>query len=230
MLLLFDIDLTLLTTEGAGMAALGDAGRELFGPHFDETRTDYGGRLDPVIITNLLLANNLEPTDDRRAAMRQGYRKHLAPHLAARNSRALPGVHDLIAALAPRPALTLGLLTGNFRETGLMKLHAARIDPSPFELNVWGDESPHPDPQREHLPAVALDRYRAAHAAPLPPHHATIIGDTVHDVSCALANGCRVLAVATGHASHTDLTAAGAHRVVNDLTNTQDILSWLLNP
>ncbi|MBX3323624.1 MAG: haloacid dehalogenase-like hydrolase [Phycisphaeraceae bacterium] len=227
MLILFDIDMTLLTTDGAGMAALGEAGRELFGSGFDETRTDYGGRLDPVIITNLLIANGQDVTLANCTAMRAGYRKHLEKQLASRTPRALPGVYTLVGRLSERSDLTLGLLTGNFQETGLMKLASSGLDAEPFVLNVWGDESPHTPPQREHLPAVAIERYRAWRDADLQPERVVIIGDTVHDVSCAIANGCRVLGVATGHATADQLSAAGAHKVLPDLSNTMEVLAWL---
>ncbi|HCT45912.1 MAG TPA: phosphatase, partial [Phycisphaerales bacterium] len=49
-----------------------------------------------------------------------------------------------------------------------------------------------------------------------------------HDVTCALDNDCRVLAVATGHATRQELEDAGAHLVVDDLTNTQDLLEWIM--
>jgi phosphoglycolate phosphatase-like HAD superfamily hydrolase len=227
MLILFDIDMTLITTEGAGMAALGEAGRELFGNDFDETRTDYGGRLDPVIIADLLRNNDLDPTPDHRAAMRVGYRKHLATQLSQRRPRALPGAQALVGALRGHTDTTLGLLTGNFEETGRLKLRACGVDCDPFVLNVWGDESPHEQPAREHLPAVALMRMRALRPAGFDAADAVIIGDTIHDVSCALANGCRVLGVATGHATADELSRAGAHRVVPDLSDTEDIIQWL---
>lgn len=228
MLILFDIDLTLLKSGGAGMAAMGDAGRELFGPEFDETRTDSAGRLDPLIIRDLISDNGLEPSAERCAQMRAAYARHLPARLSERGAHALPGVHELLALLRAEQAVMLGLLTGNFEETGRLKLEAAGIDASAFELNVWGDHSPHEPPARDHLPAVAMERYRADHDPELASERVTIIGDTAHDVACGLVNGCRVLGVATGRTSAEALLAAGAHRVVPDLSDADDILAWLL--
>lgn len=228
MLILFDIDLTLIKTGGAGMAAMGDAGRELFGPDFDERRTDFAGRLDPLIIRDLIADNALEPTLDRCAQMRAAYARHLPARLAERGAHALPGVQHLLSSLRDADGVILGLLTGNFEETGRMKLEAAGIDTTPFVLNVWGDHSPHDPPSRDHLPAVALGRYRADHDPHFQPERAVVIGDTVHDVACGLANGCRVLGVATGHTDAESLASAGATRVVPDLSDTESLLAWLL--
>lgn len=228
MLILFDIDLTLIKTGGAGMAAMGDAGRELFGPDFDERRTDFAGRLDPLIIRDLISDNGREPTPPRCAAMRAGYARHLPARLAERGAHALPGVHELLSRLRDSSGVVLGLLTGNFEETGRMKLEAAGVDTKPFVLNVWGDHSPHEPPSRDHLPAVALGRYRADHDPHFQPERAVVIGDTVHDVSCGLANGCRVLGVATGHTDQASLESAGASWAVPDLSDTAAILRWLL--
>jgi phosphoglycolate phosphatase len=54
-----------------------------------------------------------------------------------------------------------------------------------------------------------------------------VIGDTPHDVQCALAHGCRCLGVATGRSSVRELLAAGASRAVEDLSDTQGVLTWL---
>ncbi|MCL4220441.1 MAG: haloacid dehalogenase-like hydrolase [Phycisphaerales bacterium] len=229
MLILFDIDLTLIRTAGAGMKAMGDAGRELFGRDFDETRTAYAGRLDPLIIRDLIRDNGLEPTPDRCAAMRAGYARHLPARLASLEALTLPGVHELLARLRRTPQVTLGVLTGNFEETGRMKLAAAGVDSTPFVLNVWGDQSPHEPPAREHLPAVAIERYRCDRDPGFAADRVTIVGDTVHDVSCGLANGCRVLGVATGYTDIATLKRAGAHRVVPDLSDTEDVYHWLLH-
>ena len=56
MLILFDVDATLITTSRTGIQAMGLAGRAAFGDSFDEHRVEYAGRLDPLIIADLLTA------------------------------------------------------------------------------------------------------------------------------------------------------------------------------
>lgn len=232
MLVLFDIDLTLIDSSGVGMRSMVAAGRRLHGPAFTADGVPFGGQLDPLIVALMLQRVGVDPTDDAMLAFRAEYRAVLADAVRAPGlARALPGVPALLDALERHPAApTLGLLTGNYEETGRLKLVAAGIDPDRFAVRVWGDDSPHRPPDREHLPLVGFDRYRALRGRPVPPEHVTLIGDTTHDVRAARVNGCRVLAVATGHVSAADLAAAGATRVVPDLSDTEDLAAWITTP
>jgi len=230
LLILFDVDATLISTSRAGIAALGLAGRSLLGRGFTTERTEFAGRLDPLILRDLLVDNALKPTPERLAALRDGYRTRLPPLLAdpTRRCMMLPGVPELVTALAGRRNVTLGLLTGNYEDTGTIKLRACGLEPGRFALRVWGDESPHDPPARDHLAALALERYASVHGQRLEPSRALIVGDTPHDVSCARAAGMRSLAVATGHHTVEALSVTGADRVVSDLQKTSEILAWML--
>lgn len=227
MLTLFDIDGTLLLSEGAGMRALVAGGRSLFGDAFTSEGIEYAGRIDPLIVLDVLRANDVEPTTEHRSALRDAYARELA--VARYNANALPGVHALLDALEAVEDHTLGLLTGNFEETGSMKLRAAGIDPDRFRVRVWGDHSPHDPPSRDHLGHVGLSLYERLHGITPPPERVWIVGDTVHDVACARAAGCRVIGVATGRSSVSQLSDAGADAVFEDLTDTEEVLTWLTN-
>jgi phosphoglycolate phosphatase len=229
MLILFDIDATLITTSRSGVLAMQDAGRVLHGSTFTIEGTEFAGRLDPLIIEDLLRANRIALSSAAVDAFRAGYRDHLAARLTdPAIARALPGVITLLNRLRPLPDVTLGLLTGNFPETGVMKLRACGIDPAWFTIQVWGDESPHTPPSREHLPAIGLARYALRHSRQLHPSRVTIIGDTPHDIACALANSCRALGVATGSFSASDLAAAGADLALENLADTDRVVAWLI--
>ncbi len=230
MLILFDIDATLLTTTRAGIKAMGFAGRELYGPSFDEHAVEYSGRLDPLIIRDLLTIHGYPVNADAIQGFRDGYRRHLGALLEDRSlARPCPGVMDLLGALPKTPGVTLGLLTGNFPETGGMKLRAAGIDPDWFPITAWGNESPHHPPARDHLPPVALARFAARTGQAIDPRRVVIIGDTPHDVSCARAHGLRSLAVATGMFTVDQLAASGADRAVETLVDTRGVIAWLLD-
>ena len=132
MLILFDVDATLITTSKAGVHAMGRHGRSTYGDHFDEMRIEYAGRIDPLIIRDLLLAHEIEPTDDAAEAFRLGYKQHLTellnPDGEPSPAQPCPGVPDLLDRLEDIPELTLGLLTGNCPDTGAVKRAAAGID------------------------------------------------------------------------------------------------------
>ncbi len=236
MLILFDVDATLITTSRTGIAAMGDAGRSLFGPQFDENRVQYAGRLDPLIIADLLAVHGQDASTAAIEAFRRAYRDHLERLLSSRPgvARPCPGVRTLLERLRAARADTagiapaLGLLTGNFPETGSIKLRAAGLDPGLFQVQVWGCDSPHSPPARDHLPPVAMERYRRCIGGALSPRQVVIVGDTPHDVACARAHGCRSLGVATGSYSVAQLRDAGADLTLTDLSATEDVVQWLI--
>lgn len=230
MLILFDIDMTLLESDHIGIELLEDAGRDLFTEGFTAEGISFGGGLDPVIIHQMLINNKQQSTPENIRALREHYHAGLDRTANQRPiARALDGAHDLVNATREHAGIdAIGVLTGNYPETGTIKLRSAGFNPDQFLVNAWGDASPHPEPRRSHLPPVAIQNYRAAKSRDIDPEQVIIIGDTVHDVTCALDNDCRALAVATGHASRSELEEAGAHLVVDDLTRTQELLDWIM--
>jgi phosphoglycolate phosphatase len=224
LLLLFDIDMTLITTGGSGMKALREAGADLFGPAFTTEGIEFAGRLDPLIIGDMLRLNGVEDSAQHRGALRAGYRRHLEARLREPGiARALPGVHDLLGLLGGAD-VTLGLLTGNFEETGTLKLRASGLDPGAFEVRVWGDDAGGLMPRRQDLVPVGVERFERLRQR--KAKGVTIIGDTPHDVECAKAHGRRCLAVATGQ--YAAETLRGADLVVGDLSDARGVAGWLV--
>ena len=234
-LILFDIDATLLATGGAGMRAMAAAGRRLIGPWFAADGVDYAGRLDPLIITDLMMANGVSPSDDVLSRFRDVYVEELGRVLSIERGRSLPGVDSLLMRLRDESTVAMGLLTGNIESGGLLKLAACGIDAALFAVRIWGD-APWREgasrattvPTRDDLPPAAHIEYQRIYGSSIAASSITIIGDTPHDVRCAKVNGCRSLAVATGRFSHEQLTAIGADRVVHDLSRDADLHEWLL--
>lgn len=222
MLILFDIDGTLLVTRGAGKRAFLDACRAVLDRSVDATRVRFAGNTDPRLFRAFCEQVGVEFTAELHESFAETYRSNLERELAgSEDVRVLPGVHAILDALASQPRVTLGLLTGNYARTAPLKLRAVDIDPDRFHVQVFGDEGE----RREDLPPVALARHAAR--AGVAPAEAWIVGDTVADVACARASGLPCLAVATGLDSLETLERAGAHRVVLDLARTDDVLRIL---
>lgn len=225
MLLLFDIDGTLLLTQKAGIRAMGDAGRELFGQDFTYDGVEFSGRLDPLIWQDLAAVNGVEH-EAHHLSFRQTYARFLATRLADGScATALPGVLPLLEGLRDIDHVTLGLLTGNYPETGQLKLRSAGIDPEMFSVRAWGVDGTH----RRHLPQIAMQRYVEKKGVSLPFESVVIIGDTPHDVDCGRAHSCRVLGVGTGAFAVEELIECGADLAVPDLSDTRAVMSWLLS-
>ncbi len=235
MLILFDVDATLITTSRMGIAAMGLAGRGLYGPGFDESRVSYAGRLDPLIIADLLRSHGVEVSDEEVSRFRRGYREHLERLLMTPGlAKPCPGVLELLGALESRASSggasggAMGLLTGNYPETGAIKMRASGVEPDRFVIQVWGSDSPHLPPAREHLPVVGMRRYEERFGRRIEAQRVTVIGDTPLDVGCAKANGCRSLGVATGPYGVEELRGAGADLALTDLSETERVMEWLL--
>lgn len=226
MLILFDIDGTLLLSKRAGLRAMQTAARELYGDHVTFDGVDFAGRLDPLI-WNDVAANHGIDAEVEHDRFRQAYARHLRILFDQEAlARLLPGVKELIEALQQREAITLGLLTGNYPETGRMKIETAGLDPDIFPVAAWGCDAE----SRSELTPVAMRKYEALQGQAIEADQVIVIGDTIHDVLCATDHGCRSLAVGTGPAySLEELKACGADLVLDDLSDTNRILGWMLN-
>lgn len=225
MLILFDIDGTLLLTRNAGARAMTDAGRAMFGDHFTLDGIAISGRLDPLIWFDAARAAGLDDPMAHHDRFRATYGEQLRRRLAEKPTAVLlPGVRELIDALTNNGRPTLGLLTGNYPETGRLKIESAGLDPDIFTITAWGCDGAH----RRDLPGIALDLYQQRHGRTLDGGQVVIIGDTPHDVDCAQHHGCRCIAVATGRYSVDELAECNPDLVVENLSNTASLMEWMM--
>lgn len=223
MLVLFDIDGTLLSASGAGSRAMIAAGRELFHESFTTDGVVFAGGLDTLIWGQLCAVNGVADTPAHHDAFRARYAAHLRRGLAEGAARTLPGARELVDALDEAGRGTLGILSGNWPETGRLKLASSGLDPARFPVSAWGDDGAH----RAALVPAALLRYARHAGAELAADAVVIVGDTPADVACARENGCRSIAVATGGFARAELEATGADLVVEDLRATEALLGWI---
>ncbi len=224
-LLLFDIDGTLLLTDGAGMRCMARAGREVFGPALSWEGIELSGGLDPLLVAEAAAASRIAVAPGSVEDFRRRYVAFLERELGggACPVRVMPGIHDVLAGLRGRAGAALGLLTGNYPEGAAIKLRAAGIDPAWFEVTAFGDEAG----SRPALVALAKSKYEAIEGAPVDPSRVVVIGDSPRDVEAALANGCVAFAVATGKYAAEDLRRRGAHVAVRDLSDPSPLLDLL---
>jgi phosphoglycolate phosphatase-like HAD superfamily hydrolase len=224
-LLLFDIDGTLLLTDGAGLRAFDHVGRTLFGAHFSWDGIMTAGGLDPVLFAEAAVANGLDDDPAHHDRFQAAYLERLAVELEVgrRGVRAMPGIVELIASVRQRwlerGDVVPGLLTGNYTRAVPLKLGAVGLNPDWFEIHALGDEAP----SRPDLAALALRRYERRFGAAIDPGAVVVIGDTPRDVHCAKAHGCVAFGVATGRYTVDDLRREGADVVVEDLADASPL-------
>ena len=225
-LLLFDIDNTLLYSGGAGGLALNLAFAELFGIEDGFAGMDFAGRIDVSIFREAADRHHLEGDFAALLArFKEAYHRYLEATLpraqAEGRGRVLPGVRELLAAISGRPEAVPGVATGNFRQGAMMKL-------SHYGLDAYLRDGAYGDDAEERAGLVAIAIQRLARQAPDDGHQVYIIGDTPLDVLAAKANGALAVAVATGRYGEAELRACGADLVMPDLTRWRDLLPRLL--
>jgi phosphoglycolate phosphatase-like HAD superfamily hydrolase len=211
-IVLFDIDGTLLLSGGAGLEALSRVFRLRYGLADAASGMEVHGLTDPAILRGIARSRlSRELSDEEIAQLAALYTETLQEVLDASGSRfrLLPGARDAVEVLAARGDVALGLATGNFEPAARAKLRRGGLH-GHFAFGGYGSDSE----DRFELTRLAVERGRRA-AGPDAP--VLLVGDTVHDVRCALAAGAECLAVATGNASEATLEAEGAHWVVPSL-------------
>ena len=223
-LVLFDIDGTILWTDGAGRRAVHAALSDVFGS-VGPSGTMFDGKTDRQIVRELMRLDGHADAhiDERMDASIASYVANLQRELAAPDAsppRLLPGVTTLLDALEARDDVVLGLLTGNVEPGARAKLAAVGIEFDRFRVNAFGSDHE----LRPELPEIARARGEAALGRPLAGRDVVVIGDTPADVQCGRGIGARAIGVATGRYSTEQLAEHGAAAVFADLTPTLDVV------
>jgi phosphoglycolate phosphatase len=222
---LWDIDGTLINAAGFGWRMVQQAYRQVCGEPL-VTVVQLAGRTDRAIYLEALASSGRDDRD--LAAMYQAIAvlaRAGRDDLLAGGGRALPGALAAISALGSRSGVMQSILSGNLRALGLVKLDAfGLLDRLDIELAAFGDDHT----VRADLVEVTRGLYRARD--PLAPDpDVVLIGDTPLDIAAARESGAGIVAVATGHYSAAELTAAGAPIVLPDLTDSDRVIEAVLS-
>lgn len=201
---LFDLDGTLLNSiDGILQSFAHTLDTHLPGHGID--RMTMIRKIGEPLLSQMLQFSNGNATLAPR--MVETYRRH---NLAILPTFALyPGVHDTLMALRARRLIT-GLVTSKVRESTAISLKAHALEPL-FDLILTADDTtahkPHPEPLLE-----------AARRLGLPPAAILYVGDSTHDIRCALGAGARMAAALWGPFAHEELLALQPHHALRDLT------------
>jgi len=216
---LFDIDGTLLLTEGAAREAFASAVEAHFGVVDDLRDIAFAGRVEPLILADILARHRLELRDGDEARFWNGVFDRMRRLLDPPRGRLLPGVLPLLDALAREPAWRLGLLTGNMTEMARIKLDRFGIA-GRFAFGAFGEQAP----DRNALARELVARLGRQHG--IAPRRCVVVGDTEHDIACARAAGARVVAVATGGSGREVLARHAPDLLLDDLGDAPGLVRW----
>lgn len=227
-LVLFDIDGTLLLSDGAGRRAINRALQEVFGA---TGPSDYrfDGKTDPQIVRELmrLAGHGDEHIDARMQRLFDSYVRCLRDELynpEHRKPYTLPGVPQLLDALERESSVILGLLTGNLEAGANAKLEAVGLDPRRFRVGAYGSDHEH----RPELPAIARNRTRKQLGIDVRGEAMVVIGDTPADLTCGKSLGASAIGVATGRYSADELRMHEPLAVFADLSDTDAVTRAIL--
>jgi phosphoglycolate phosphatase-like HAD superfamily hydrolase len=216
---LFDIDGTLLLTQGAGRDAMSLALRDQFGVEDDLKGVAFRGRTDLVILQDICERHGLAFRDGELARFLDRVTHHMRVLMDPPRGGLLPGVAALLDALSAEPGSVRALLTGNVSEMARIKLSAFGVYER-FAWGAFGEEAP----DRDALARLAVRRAAERHG--VAPERCIVVGDTELDIACARAAGARVVAVATGGLTRDELAAHGPDLVLDNLTDARPIWDW----
>ncbi len=218
---LFDIDGTLINTGGAGKIAFAETFHDLFGVREISSKVGFAGRSDRAIAEELMQVHGIEVTPENWQSFTTAFLPRLEQVLPHSAGEILPGVVELLDALATMPHVSIGLLTGNIAKGARAKLsHYSLFER--FHFGGYGDDWT----DRCDIAVAALDaakRHVNGHGA--RNGKVVVIGDTPADVTCARAIDAYAVAVATGGATMAELTASEPDLLLINLTDSEELMA-----
>ena len=221
-LYLFDVDGTLVTTDGAGRRAYEAAFASEFGSADGLLDFSFAGLTDPILVRRGLEAAGYEPNSEALESMFDAYLARLSEELDRVDSYCVhPGVYDLLEHLNGRERIGLGLGTGNLERGARLKLEPAELNDY-FTFGGFGSDAE----SRADLLRAGARRGATQLDADLEACRVVVIGDTTRDIDAARAIGAECVAVTTGGASRDRLADADPDLLVDTLAS-EEVASYL---
>lgn len=259
LLVLWDVDYTLLDAGGAGMELYRIAFGELFGGEAPVPGR-MSGRTDRAIALEVLTLAGIPDPRQHIAAFQAVMAAHAEEltDVIRSGGTALPGAAEALAALASARTGNAsgpdGDASGAAGDTSgaagngsgaagaddvvqalltgnIRALAEVKLAALGLSGHLDFDVGAYGDVHevRSELVGPARRKAALAYGADFGGEATVLVGDTPLDIEAALVTGARAVGVATGHFSVAELNAAGAHAVVPDLTDTRQVLAAILS-
>ncbi len=224
LLVLFDIDKTLIDRSECHHQAFIHAFKKIYGVDTSVEVINYHGKTDPQIMHEVLLAEGLDENDI--CPFKNDFLSLLSNYFVSNvkydKIKVMDGAVPLLKELENRKVL-LGLLTGNIETIAYSKLNHVDIGHY-FKLGGFGSDSYY----RANLVLNAIQRAENDFGFVRNKNNVFVVGDTPLDVAAGLKVGILTIGVASGEYSKDELLTSGAHYVLDDLRNKNEFLKIVL--
>lgn len=218
-LLIWDIDGTLIDCKGLGRRAMDKAFLNLYKKEQGFRNVSMAGRLDFQIVKkafeiNKVLDNNIIGFFDK-------YEEVLKEELRINNSsRILPGINEILEGTSQDKNLYHVLGTGNCEKGARLKLSHLGLDKY-FQTGGFGDE----DVERWEIIEKAINKAKDFYHIDFQKKNIYVIGDTPLDIECGEILGVKSVAVATGGYSFDDLKNCNPDYIFHSFETFRDFLT-----
>lgn len=215
-LFLFDLDGTLLKVQSKKMMQIVDSALHKTDlSNLITKEKNFSGRTDHDIFQSYLTPEN----QFHYETLKEAYVNELCATLQSEDVQLLSGANEVSDWLS-RNNLIWGLLTGNYKKTGLKKLKCSGF-PLEVTFGAYGDFIAN----RSELAAKAGYEASLFWKKSFMKESIIVIGDTPKDVQCASDNGFCSVAVATGNYSVQELESCNPNYVIKSLSELPKLFS-----
>ncbi len=222
-LLVWDIDGTLIHCGSCGRQALNETFGDLYGINNAFQYAKIGGAMDSVLLNNILKESGISPADKEKIINKYG--KNLMRILKEyKENRLLPGIKQILEYTKRYNHIYNTLATSNFEIGARIKLESHGLN-SYFVTGGFGDI----EREKWHAVEQAVKQTEKHFNACFMKQNIYIIGDTWYDIECAKKLGFKSIAVATGWVPYEELVDYHPNFIYRDLSDFNCIMSTILN-
>ncbi len=218
-LLIFDVDGTLINSGGAGLRALNRAFKLLYNVEDAMGVVNPHGQTDIAIVEEIFVKKILrKPQDDEVRKVLQYYVTFLKEEVAtSQGYRVLDGVKETLEYLHSSNRFVLSLGTGNVQEGARIKLGRGDLNKY-FPFGGFGDD----DRERWKILRKAYDRCFELQRK--VPDAVFIIGDTPLDIKAGKSAGFKTIGVASSIYPMEELSKFEPDFVINRMDELFEVL------
>jgi phosphoglycolate phosphatase-like HAD superfamily hydrolase len=226
-LILFDIDGTLISPGKGAREALSQAIEEILEEPVRIDRGFCAGKTDPMIIANFLTKAGCmhEEFPLLLKMISKRYLELLEEKYTAHDDGFIyPGIPELLDELMMNGNIYLALLTGNLECGARIKLEPYGLNDY-FPVGAFGDDGF----MRTDLPRVALQRAESFYEIKFEPSNIVVFGDTADDVTCGKLLHARTIAIVRNPSLEDLVITSKPDHIFKNTEDTDSLIAAIMN-